>query len=184
MKDDSGSYAVKDHQHLKWQPQKSWTLFQDYQDAQDKQQTQYSLTSRSKWKCTDVIENSKVRMSRYSDTSTRTQMANIIVQYGRPSCSSWAESVRSSFGRTVMGTAMWESSIKTRLGKRFQIVNVCSLTEKKDDSYLCMWTISNWLGKSGTLVPHGKFPWKTLIWENQHHSSNMFIWVALKENVR
>ena len=30
----------------------------------------------------------KVRMSRYVDTSTETHMAQIMVQYGRPSCSS------------------------------------------------------------------------------------------------
>ena len=27
-------------------------------------------------------------------------------------------------------------------------------------------------------------PWKTLIWENQHHSLTMFIWIALNENVK
>ena len=40
------------------------------------------------------------------DSSTTTQMAKIMVQYGRPSCSSRAESVRSSFGRTIMGKAI------------------------------------------------------------------------------
>ena len=40
----------KDHQHHKWQQQKSWTLNQYYQDAQDKQQTQYPRTPRSEWK--------------------------------------------------------------------------------------------------------------------------------------
>ena len=40
----------KDHQRPKWQPHKSWTLYQDFQDAQDKQRTQYHLTPRSKWK--------------------------------------------------------------------------------------------------------------------------------------
>ena len=39
-------------------------------------------------KCTDVIENSKVGMSRHLDTSTTRQMAEIMVQYGRLSCSS------------------------------------------------------------------------------------------------
>ena len=39
-------------------------------------------------RCTDVIENSKVRMSRDVDTSTTTQVAQIMVQCGRPSCSS------------------------------------------------------------------------------------------------
>ena len=62
--------------------------------------------------------------------------------------------------------------------------NVYSLTEKKDYSYLCMWTISIWLGKSCTSVRLGKFSWKTLICENQHHSSTMFIWIALKETVK
>ena len=50
--------------------------------------------------------NSKVRMSRYLDTSTTTQMAQIIVQYGRPSVSSRKESERSSSGRTTMGKAV------------------------------------------------------------------------------
>ena len=55
---------------------------------------------------------------------------------------------------------------------------------KKDYSYQCLWTTSTWLEKIRTLVRHGKFSWKTLIWENQQHPSTMFIWVALKENVR
>ena len=64
-----------------------------------------------------VVENSKVSMSRYLDTSTKTQMAQIMVQYGRPSRSSWAKSVRSSSGMTIMGKAFRESSIRTRWGK-------------------------------------------------------------------
>ena len=35
-----------------------------------------------------LFKNSKVRMSRYLDTSTKAQMAKIMVQYGRPSRSS------------------------------------------------------------------------------------------------
>ena len=50
--------------------------------------------------------NSKVRMSRYLDTSTKAQTAKIIVQNGRPSRSSRKESVRSSFGRTIVGKAI------------------------------------------------------------------------------
>ena len=82
---------------------------------------QYPLILRLKWKMhlhqrssyamTNIAENSKVRMSRYLDTSTEAQMAKIMVQYGRPSRTSWAESVRSSFGRTIMGKAIRESSI-------------------------------------------------------------------------
>ena len=53
-------------------------------------------------RCTDVIKKSKVRMSRFVDTSTKTQMAKIMVQYGRPSHSLIAKFVRSSFGRTIV----------------------------------------------------------------------------------
>ena len=54
----------------------------------------------------NVIKKSKVRMSRYLDTSTEAQMANIVVQYGRSSRSSRKESVPSSSGRTIMGKAI------------------------------------------------------------------------------
>ena len=39
-------------------------------------------------KCTNGIENSKIGMSRYLDSSTTTQVAQIMVQYGRSSRSS------------------------------------------------------------------------------------------------
>ena len=68
-------------------------------------------------RCIIVIEKSKVRMSRHLDTSTKAQMAQITAQHGRPGRSSWTESVRSSFGRTIMGTAIRESSIRKRLGR-------------------------------------------------------------------
>ena len=44
-----------------------------------------------------------------------------MVQYGRPSRSSWAKPVRSSFGRTVMGKAIWENLVEVRLGEGFQL---------------------------------------------------------------
>ena len=40
----------KDHQHHRWQQQKSWISYPNCQDAQDKQLTQYLLIRRSKWK--------------------------------------------------------------------------------------------------------------------------------------
>ena len=131
-------------------------------------------------RCTDVNGNSKVRMSRYLDTSTETKMAQIMVQYVRPNCSSCEKSVRSSFGRTVVGTAVRAISMKVRLGKRFPIGNAYSYTVKKGYSFLCMWMTSNWLERNKTLIWLGKSLWNTLIWENQHHSSTMFIWVAHK----
>ena len=59
-------------------------------------------------RCTDVTASSKIGMSRYWNTFTKTRMAEIMVQHGRPSRSS---------SRTFMGKARRESSIGTRLGK-------------------------------------------------------------------
>ena len=73
----------------------------------------------------------KVRMSRSLDTSTKAQMAKIMVQYGRPSRSSRKESVRSSFSRTIMGKRIRESSIKNTVGEKFRIGNVYSLTSER-----------------------------------------------------
>ena len=78
-------------------------------------------------RCTDVID-SRVRMSRCLNTITEKQMAQIIVQYWRPSCCSWRESARSTFDRTI-----WKWSIRTRLG----IGNAHSLSEKKD-FFICV----------------------------------------------
>ena len=49
---------------------------------------------------------SKVTMSRYLDTSTKAQMAKIMIHHGRPSRSSRKESVRSPCGRTFVGKAI------------------------------------------------------------------------------
>ena len=88
-------------------------------------------------RCTDVIENSEVRMSRFCDTSTETQMAKIMVQYGRPSCSSWAKSVRSSFGRAIMEKAIWENPSEVRLGEGFQLgMFICS--PRKRTTLICV----------------------------------------------
>ena len=50
IRDHTQNLQSKVHLRHKWRPQKSWTLFQDCQDAQDKQRTQNQLTPRSKWK--------------------------------------------------------------------------------------------------------------------------------------
>ena len=61
------------------------------------------------------------------DSSTTTQMAKVMVQYGRPSRSFWTELVWSSFGRTVMGKAMWENPIETWLGENSKLgMSLCS----------------------------------------------------------
>ena len=87
-----------------------------------------------------IIENSEIGMSRHLDSSTATQMAKKMVQERRTSRSLRAKSVRSSFGRTVMGKAIWENPIAARLGESFQSeMLIRTPWKKKGNSYLCMW---------------------------------------------
>ena len=67
-------------------------------------------------RCSQIIENSQIGVSRHLDSSTTTQIAQIMVQYGRRSWSSWAKSVRSSYSRTIVGKAIWENPIEILLG--------------------------------------------------------------------
>ena len=80
MKDDSGSFAASQ--------MTSWISHRDCQGALDKQQTQYQFFTNKNGRCSTIIENSKIGLSRLLDSSTTTQMAKIMVQYGRPSRSS------------------------------------------------------------------------------------------------
>ena len=68
-------------------------------------------------RCPQIIENSQIGMSRHLDSSTATQMAKIMVQYGRSSRSSWTESVRSSFAGLSWERQFEKSLLEIRLGK-------------------------------------------------------------------
>ena len=81
-----------------------------------------------------------------------------MVQDGRSSRSSWTTSVWSSFGRTVMGKAIWENLIKIRLGESFQIGMLIRTPWNKGYSYLCMWVTSILAGKKQKIDPM----WKVL----------------------
>ena len=116
VKDDSGSYAV-------FTEQGSSASHGHKLDASTMFRTSRRCSIRlypgQNGRCINVIKNTTVRMSRYLDTSTEAQVAQIMVQCGRPSHYSRKESVRSSSGRTFLGMAIWESSIGTRLEKSF-----------------------------------------------------------------
>ena len=92
-----------------------------------------------------VSQTSKVRVSRYLGASTTTQMAKIMVQYGRPSRSSWTKFVRTSFGRTVMGKPIRESSIGTQLGKSFKLgMNIRTPWKGVIHIRVCGWHQTGW----------------------------------------
>ena len=66
----------------KWRPQELWMWVQGYQDAQDKQWMQNLLISEVKnGGRSSIAETSHVRVSRHLNTSTTTQVAQIMVQH-------------------------------------------------------------------------------------------------------
>ena len=85
-----------------------------------------------------LLKNSEGRMSRYLDTSTETQMARIMVQYGTPSCSSWTKSERSSFRQDYDVKGNLRTSYWNTVGRKFPNENAYSYTVNKGYSYLCM----------------------------------------------
>ena len=92
------------------------------------------------------------------------------------------KSVRSSFGRTVMGKAMWECSLENGWEK---VPNwECLFVNRQKGLFLSVYVDDFEMAgkKQKTQSRLGKFPWKTLIWQDQQHSFTMFIWVALNEN--
>ena len=78
VKDNSGSYAVFTEQGSSASQMTRWTS----------SRRSISLYPSENGRCSQIIENSKIGVSRHLDSSTTTQMAKIMVQYGRSSCSS------------------------------------------------------------------------------------------------
>ena len=84
-------------------------------------------------------------MSRCLNTSTTTQMAKNMVQYGRSSRSSWTKSVWSSFGRTMMGKTIWENPIETWLGENSKLgMSFCSSWKRIILICVCGWHKTGW----------------------------------------
>ena len=134
--------------------------------------------------CSQITENSQIGVSGHLDSSTTTQMAKVMVQYGRPSRSAWAKSVWSSFGRPVMGKAVWENPIEVRLGEGFRLVTLIHTSWKRIILIcVCGWHQIDWK-ENKTLIRCGKYSIKKSIWENQHLSLIMYTWAALKDNVK
>ena len=106
-------------------------------------------------RCSKIIEKSNSECPDIWISSTTTQMVWIMVQYGRPSRSSWTKSVRSSFGRTVVGKAIWENPIETWLGENSNWE--CSFVHREKGLFLSVYVDDIKLaGKKENLDPMWK----------------------------
>ena len=132
----------KDHQHHKWQQQKSYHI----------QTARVRRTSSRRSICFYPSKNGRCFIPKTECPNIwirlpRHKMAKSMVQYGRSSRSSWAKSVRPSFGRTVMGKAILGNPIEVRLGEGFQL-EMLIRTPWKMVILICVcgWH-KNWLGR-------------------------------------
>ena len=139
-------------------------------------------------------------MSRHLVSSTTTQKAQVMVQYGRFSRSSWTESVRSYFGKTVMGKAIWENPIAARLGENSPNWE-CLLVHREKGLFLSVYVDDiKFAGKKQNLDPMLKstqqrswfgrtniFPWScilgmhsTTMWNKQRYCGQLqnHVWIA------
>ena len=181
MIQDHTKYSLhKDHQQHKWQPQKSWTLLQDYQDAQDKQQMQYQLIPRSKMKdaptllkipkseCPDIW----IRLPKHKWPKSWSTMEDPVVPLERDLC-----------GHPLAGL-WWERQFEKVLFEHGweQVPNwECSFVDQEKGLFLSVYVDDYQTGWKETQCQTDleNTNVQTLIWENQHHSSTRFIWVAL-----
>ena len=92
VKDDSGSYAVFTEQGSsasQMTAAKIMDIISRLPGCDGQAADAASAYTQVKMeKCSQIIENSQIGVSRHLDSSTTTQMAEIMVQYRRPSCSS------------------------------------------------------------------------------------------------
>ena len=116
---------------------KVWTWYQDYHDAQDKRQTQYPLTPKSKWKMHQRYwkcqrQNVQIFGYVYHDTN------------GRNHGPVWK--IHLSLINGICTVLLWHDCCgkgnsrkfyQNMVGKKFWIENAYSVTGKKGYSYLC-----------------------------------------------
>ena len=114
VKDDPGSYAVFTEQSSSAsQNDGSKSHGYHFQTARMFRSSSWCsirLYAAQNGRCINVFfsKQNSVRMYRYWDTYTETQMAKIIVQYGRSSRSSRKEFVRSPWCKPIVWKAIWE----------------------------------------------------------------------------
>ena len=131
----------KDLQHLKWQQLRSWISFPDCQVAMDKQQTQYRLIPKWKWKM--FTNYSKIPKSEGPDIWIRLPhntngFNHDPVWKTQLFFLKWMYMV--ILWQTIMGKAIWENLIKTWLGENSKLwMSLCSSWKRIVLFCVCGW---------------------------------------------
>ena len=115
------------------------------------------------------------------DTSSTTQVVQILEQYRRPSGFSWEILVRTPTCRTLMVGTARRSSVGTCMGESTEFGMLVLFIGNKDCSCRYTWTTSTWLERSRIWSPYGRNWWNWSILENQRHFLTTCIWDVLAE---
>ena len=110
-------------------------------------------------------------------------MAQIMVQYGRPSRSS-ERNLHGHPSAEMLCERQFEKVLLEHAWEKILVGNAYSCTERRAYSHLCKWMTSKWLERNKILIRCGRYSTKKSIWENQHHSLIMSTWLALRENAK
>ena len=129
-----------------------------------------------------VVLNYKVWMSRYMDTSSTTQVAQIFVRHRRPSGSSWTNFVRSPACWLLVERHFEEVLLGLGMGKSTELrMPICSSKTRIVLIGIRGWHQNGW--KNRIWLQCGRNWWNLLILTNQHHVSIMYMWDELNMNV-
>ena len=147
VKDDAGSYAVLTEQGSSASQMTAAKVMDIISRipgcAGQAADAVSAYTQVKNGRCINVTENSKVRMSRYLDTSTEAQMAKIMVP---------AWKTQSFHSKGICTVTLWQDCYGkgnfrkfywSTIGEKFLIGTVHLSIEQEDYSCQCMWTISN-----------------------------------------
>ena len=93
-------------------------------------------------RCSQIIENSEIGLSRQLDSSTTTQMAKIMVQYGRTQAFRLSGICMVILWQDCYGKGNLRKYYCNTVGRRFPIGNAFS----------CVWMTSNWLERNKILI--------------------------------
>ena len=95
--------------------------------------------------CTQIVENSQIGVSSHMDSSTTTQMAKIMVQYGRHKSFLLNEICTVILWQDYFGKAIWENPIGIQLGESFQLRMLFLYTVKRITLIsVCGWHQIGW----------------------------------------
>ena len=175
----------KDLQHLKWQQLRSWISSPDCLFAMGQAaDAVFSVYPSKNGRCSQIIENSKIAVSRHLDSSTTTQMAWIMVQ---------CEKIQSFLLKGICTVILWQDycgkgNLRILLKHGWEKIPnwECLFVHREKGFFLSVYVDDIKLAGRETKYWSrcGNYSIKKSIWKNQHLSWIMVTWDTLNDNAK